>query len=74
MAVQTEQVPHHIVIIGGGAGGLELATQLGDSFTSGNPYSTKLRQVHSTQVLKKLIILHMRLNIIMSLFWVVLSA
>ena len=24
MAVQTEQVPHHIVIIGGGAGGLEL--------------------------------------------------
>ena len=31
MAVQTEQVPHHIVIIGGGAGGLELATQLGDS-------------------------------------------
>ena len=26
----TDFLPHHIVIVGGGAGGLELATKLGD--------------------------------------------
>jgi len=90
MAVQTEQVPHHIVIIGGGAGGLELATQLGDSFAKSKwvkitlvdqnlthiwkPLLHEIAAGHSTQVLKKSIILHMLLNITMSLFWVVLSA
>ena len=30
MSIQSNQ-PHHIVIVGGGAGGLELATRLGNS-------------------------------------------
>ena len=89
MAVQTEQVPHHIVIIGGGAGGLELATQLGDSLGKSKQAKITLVDQNLTHIWKPLlheiaagtlnpsveeITLPMPLNIIMSLFWVVLSA
>lgn len=55
MAVQTEQVPHHIVIIGGGAGGLELATQLGDSFAKSNWVKITLVDQNLTHIWKPLL-------------------
>ena len=32
MNTRTDSAPHRIVIVGGGAGGLELATRLGETF------------------------------------------
>ena len=55
MAVQTEQVPHHIVIIGGGAGGLELATQLGDSFAKSKWVKITLVDQNLTHIWKPLL-------------------
>ena len=44
--------PHRIVIVGGGAGGLELATRLGDKFGTGNRVIVTLIERNRSHVWK----------------------
>ena len=62
---------HKIVIVGGGAGGLELATQLGQSLgRNGKAQITLIDQkLTSIRMKKKPIILPMPQQVIMNLFW-----
>jgi NADH dehydrogenase len=46
---------HHIVIVGGGAGGLELATRLGDSMHSGRSVAVTLVERQRTHLWKPLL-------------------
>ncbi len=47
--------PHHIVIVGGGAGGLELATKLGDKFGKRNKAAITLIDIAPTHLWKPLL-------------------
>lgn len=47
--------PHHIVIVGGGAGGLELATQLGDTFGKSKKAKITLVDQKLTHIWKPLL-------------------
>lgn len=46
---------HHIVIVGGGAGGLELATQLGDTFGKSSKAKITLVDQKLTHIWKPLL-------------------
>lgn len=51
----SEKVLHHIVIVGGGAGGLELATQLGNSLGKSNKAKISLVDQKLTHIWKPLL-------------------
>ncbi|KIZ40399.1 MULTISPECIES: NAD(P)/FAD-dependent oxidoreductase [Rhodopseudomonas] len=51
----TDQQPHRIVIVGGGAGGLELATALGDKFGRGDKARITLVDRSRTHIWKPLL-------------------
>lgn len=53
--IMTEQKLHHIVIVGGGAGGLELATRLGDSLGKKKKAQITLIDCNRTHVWKPLL-------------------
>ncbi|MFE1635546.1 NAD(P)/FAD-dependent oxidoreductase, partial [Acinetobacter baumannii] len=46
---------HHIVIVGGGAGGLELATQLGETFGKNGKAKITLVDQNLTHIWKPLL-------------------
>ena len=51
----TDPLPHHIVIVGGGAGGLELATKLGDSLGKSGRAEVTLVDRSRTHIWKPLL-------------------
>lgn len=55
MAIKTDSPPHHIVIVGGGAGGLELATRLGDKLGRRGKAVVTLIDQSTTHVWKPLL-------------------
>ncbi|MDP1657965.1 MAG: NAD(P)/FAD-dependent oxidoreductase [Methylotenera sp.] len=55
MSINKQQYLHHIVIVGGGAGGLELATQLGDSLGRKGKATITLIDKSKTHVWKPLL-------------------
>ena len=52
---QTPVAPHHVVIVGGGAGGLELATRLGDKLGKSGKAAITLVDKASTHLWKPLL-------------------
>ena len=53
--VMTDKKPHHIVIVGGGAGGLELATRLGKKLGKSNKARITLLDFNRTHIWKPLL-------------------